>query len=269
MIKQKKNAEINRNRKEKITQEKLKIQLEEIYQKVRAKEERLKKYRQRVKQYRQNRTFQNNERKFYQQLGGDDNKTYQQPDARETERFSTKIWQPKQHKEKAEWINHITRELEKLEESPKAEIHTDLLKTTLRKVSNWKTPGHDGIHGFWFKKFTSTHDRLALDMNKCLHTAHVPEWMTKGWTTLIQKDPNKGTAPRNYRLMMWEILTVQIREEIYYSLTSRGLFPDEQKWCCKGSRGTAELLYIGQHILNESKTRRKNLAMAWIDYKKA
>ena len=130
------------------------------------------------------------------------------------------------------------------------------------------------MHGFCFKKFTSIHDRLALEMNKCLKTAHVPEWMTKGKTTLIQKDPTKGTAPISYRPitclpMMWKILTAQIREEIYYSLTKRGLFPDEQKGCCKGSRGTAELLYIDQHILNESKTRRKNLAMAWIDYKKA
>ena len=75
MIKQKKNAEINRNRKEKTTQEKLTIQLVEIYQKVLAKEGRLKRYQQRVKQYRQIRIFQNNERKFYQQVGGDDNKT--------------------------------------------------------------------------------------------------------------------------------------------------------------------------------------------------
>ena len=139
VIKQKKNAEINRNRKEKTTQEKLTIQLEQIYQKVLAKEGRLKRYRQSVKQYGQNRTFQNNERKFYQQLGGDDNKTYQQPNAKETEIFWTKIWQRKQHNKKAEWINHITRELEQLGEGPKAEIHTDLLKTTLKKVSNWKT----------------------------------------------------------------------------------------------------------------------------------
>ena len=47
------------------------------------------------------------------------------------------------------------------------------------------------------------------------------------------------------------------------------MFPDEQKGCCKRYRGIAELLYIDQHILNESKTRRKNLVMAWIDYKKA
>ena len=98
--------------------------------------------------------------------------------------------------------------------------------------------------------------------------------MTKGKTTLIQKDPSKGTASNNYRPitclpMTWKILTAQIREEIYYSLINCGLFPDKQKGCRKGSRGTAELLYIYQHILNESKNRRKNLAMAWIDYKKA
>ena len=214
---------------EKTTREKITVQLEEINQKVLAKEGRLKRYRQRVKQYRQNRTFQNNERKFYQQLVGvHDIKTYQQPDARETERFWTKIWQPKKHNEKAEWINDKTSELEGLEEGPKAEIHIKLLKKTLKKISNWKTPGHDGIHGFWFKKFTSIHDRLALEMNRCLQDAQVPDWMTKGKTILIQKDPNKGTAPNNYRPitclpMMWKILTAQIREEIYYSLISRGM----------------------------------------------
>ena len=42
----------------------------------------------------------------------------------------------------------ITRELEGLEEGPKAEINIDLLKTTLKRIPNWKTPGHDGIPGF-------------------------------------------------------------------------------------------------------------------------
>ena len=90
-------------------------------------------------------------------------------------------------------------------------------------------------------------------------------------TKRIQED---NDSVRNFRQlaclpMMWKILTAHIREMIYYSLTSRGLFPDEKKGCRKGSSGTPELLYIDQHILNESKTRRKNLAMAWIDYKKA
>ena len=40
--------------------------------------------------------------------------------------------------ENAEEINNITRELEGLEEGPKTEIHTDLLKTILKRISNWK-----------------------------------------------------------------------------------------------------------------------------------
>ena len=111
-------------------------------------------------------------------------------------------------------------------------------------------------------------------MIRSLQGAQVPDWLTKGKTTLIQKDPSKETAANNYRPitclpMMWKILTAQIRENMYYSLTSCRLFHDEQKGCYNRSRGTAELLYIDQHILNDSKTRRKNLAIAWIDYKKA
>ena len=109
-------------------------------------------------------------------------------------------------------------------------------------------------------------------MNKCLPGTKVPDWMTKRKTTLIQKDPSKGTAPNNYRPinclpMILKILTAQIRENIYNSLASHGLFPDEQKGYCKGHRGTTELLCIDQYILND-KTRRKNLAMAWNDNKK-
>ena len=75
----KRGAEIS-GKKEQATWGKITVQLEEINQTVLAKEERLNRYRQRVKQYRPNWTFQNNERKFYQQLGGSDTKTYKQPD---------------------------------------------------------------------------------------------------------------------------------------------------------------------------------------------
>ena len=65
MTKQKKDAEIYWYKKEKATPEKITVKLDEINQKILAKEGRLKRYRQRLKQYRQNRTFQNNERIFY------------------------------------------------------------------------------------------------------------------------------------------------------------------------------------------------------------
>ena len=68
---------------------------------------------------------------------------------------------------------------------------------------------------------------------------------------------------------MKKILTAKIREYVYNSLISRGLFPKEPKGCLNWTRCTGEHLYIDQHILKDGKTRRQNLTMEWIDYKKA
>ena len=118
----------------KVIQHKIIIQHEEINQKVLTKEGRFFfKYLEKVKQYRKSRTFQNNERKFYRQIEGDDTKTYQQPDSREAEQFWSKIWKPREHNKKSEWIGNMAKDLEGLEEGPKAEIHIDLLRTTLKR----------------------------------------------------------------------------------------------------------------------------------------
>ena len=47
------------------------------------------------------------------------------------------------------------------------------------------------------------------------------------------------------------------------------MLPEEHKGCRKGSRGTNNLLYIYGTVIKEVKSRNKNLAMAWIDYKEA
>ena len=101
--------------------------------------------------------------------------------------FRLKYGNKNKHNEKAEWINNMARELKGHEEGPKTEIHIDLLKTILKKYQTG-----NGIHGFWFKKTTSIHDRLALEMNRYLQGAHVSEWMIKGKSILIQRDPSKG-----------------------------------------------------------------------------
>ena len=66
------------------------IQLEKINQNILTKEERLKRYRDRVKQYKQNWIFQNNERKYYQQVGEECTRTYQQSEARKVKQFWSK-----------------------------------------------------------------------------------------------------------------------------------------------------------------------------------
>ena len=47
------------------------------------------------------------------------------------------------------------------------------------------------------------------------------------------------------------------------------MLPEEQKECRKRSQGTNDLLYINRAVIREVKSRIKNLAMAWIDCKKA
>ena len=67
---------------------------------------------------------------------------------------------------------------------------------------------------------------------------------------------------------MWKLLTGVIADQIYANLDQEKLIPEEQKGCKKGSKGTSDLLYINRAVIKEVKSRNKNLAMAWIDYKK-
>ena len=68
---------------------------------------------------------------------------------------------------------------------------------------------------------------------------------------------------------MWKLLTGVIADQIYAHLDQEKLLPEEQKGCRKGSGGTNDPLYIDRAVIKEVKSRKKNLAMAWIDYKKA
>ena len=45
------------------------------------------------------------------------------------------------------------------------------------------------------------------------------------------------------------MITTPIKEEIYYSLVCRELFPEEEKGYHEGTKGTGHLLYIDQHII--------------------
>ena len=42
----------------------------------------------------------------------------------------------------------MKKELEELEEGLEPNIHLDLLRARIKKIQNWKMPGHGGIHRF-------------------------------------------------------------------------------------------------------------------------
>ena len=93
------------------------------------------------------------------------------------------------------------------------------------------------------------------------------------WSRRKPLPPKNLTISSNYRpitclYIMWKILMVNLIGEIYCSLEYRRQFPEEQKGCCRETRGTIYQLHTDQHTINEAKKGGENVAMSWLDNKK-
>ena len=78
------------------------------------------------------------------------------------------------------------------------------------------------------------------------------------------KDKSKGNVANNSRpktclSFIWKLLTGVIADQIYAQKGSRGTF----------KRDLINLIYIDRAVVKQVRSTNKNLAMAWIDYKKA
>ena len=64
-------------------------------------------------------------------------------------------------------------------------------------------------------------------------------------------------------------MTGIIADSMYAFFVESDALPIEQKRCRRKSRGTKDQLLIDKMVLADCKRKHKNLAMAWVDYKKA
>ena len=224
---------------------------------------------------RQNNLFQNNQRQLYKELGGASGNTNEVPDAADSKKFWEGIWSVEtEHDKNAVWLDDIKKRMRNIEAMEDIVISAEDVLYVIRKMTNWKAPGPDGVRGFWFKKLLSLHGPLTHALQECVANGVVPEWLTKGRTVLIQKDKSKGKAVSNYRPiaclpLMWKLLTGIFALKIYDHLQTNNALPFEQKGCRKHSRGTKDQLLIDKEVLRDAKMKKRCLAMAWIDYRKA
>ena len=254
----------------------LKTVIEELKQRMIAKSAKVKRYEQRVTQFRQNRMFNVDQKKIYKELNGGGNCSGDVPGAEESKRFWGDIWSvEKEHNRDARWLKDLKNENNGEHIQEMVRISVENVQKQCRKIPNWKAPGKDGVQGYWIKNLNNLHMRIACQLNKILEGEdNLPTWMTYGRTVLCQKDPAKGNAVENYRPitclpLMWKLLTGMIAEEMYTYLERENILPEEQKGCRRGSRGTKDQLLIDKTVLRDCRRRHTNLAMAWIDYKKA
>ena len=99
-------------------------------------------------------------------------------------------------------------------------------------MQNWKSLDPDLFQGCWLKDFSSLHEMLRLQLNECLDSRFVPSWLTRGRTSLLQKDKSKGNVASNYRpitclSLMWKLLTGVIANQIYAHLDQEKLLPEK------------------------------------------
>ena len=145
---------------------------------------------------------------------------------------------------------------------------------SIKKLSNFKSSGLDGVQNIFIKNLSNLFPSLKLSFEKLLDTCYIPDWMLKGKTTLIQKKPTDEFQVGNYRpitclLNFWKLLSSCISESIYSHFSSENIFPFEQKGCIKRTLGTVDQLLIDKNISKHAHQNKRNLYVPWIDYRKA
>ena len=155
----------------------------------------------------------------------------------------TTIWATTtDHNRNAEWLRQVKNKPKHLKRQCQISISYDDVKHEIRRITSWKAPELDGVHG-----------------------GTVPEWLTIGRTVLNMKDAKKEKVASNYKpiaglLLTWKLFTKILAEKISDHLLQNMFLPNEQRDCKEESRGTKNQLLIDKAIFRNC-TRTYELEM--------
>ncbi|CAH2016975.1 unnamed protein product [Acanthoscelides obtectus] len=252
--------------------------LDLLKQRLLALSQRVKRYKKSSQRRKQNILFHRNQRAFYKSVGKESDRTLQGktsfPNTEDIRHFWSGIWSnPREHRT-AHWYQQ-----EKARTSIQAMLSWTITKDDVVKAigrtSNWRAPGPDGVHNYWIKAFTSTHQQLAKCYSTFLERPEtIPEFLTTGVTYLIPKTEQYTADPAKYRPITclstaYKLLTAILADKVHNHLERNNLLDEEQKGCRKGSRGCKEQLIIDEIITGSARKKKSPLFTAYIDYQKA
>ncbi|XP_064072076.1 uncharacterized protein LOC113393371 [Vanessa tameamea] len=256
--------------------------LDTLKQKLNAASSRLKRYLNCTLRKSQNTQFSNNEKKFYRILSSatqrntsTNTQDITPPPANAIHTFWSSIWSdPVCHNTDAAWLVTDHEVINSIEPMNFEHISVEVFMRVLNKAHNWKSPGSDHIHNYWYKKFTSTHSLLHKHMNNFIQTPNLmPHFVTQGLTFMIPKDTDQQN-PAKYRPItclqtIYKILTGCITELLHEHIAVNNILAEEQKGCRKGRQGCKEQLVIDSVTMKHAISKKKNINTMYIDYRKA
>ncbi|XP_028158192.1 uncharacterized protein LOC114351251 [Ostrinia furnacalis] len=246
---------------------------------------RIKRYRACTLRKTQNTQFHYNEKNFYRNLktsttnnasNNEQTSNFNIPAPDTLRNFWSEIWEePKDHNDKAEWIEAEYERNEHIQPMPFEFIPIDTFQDVIRRLHNWKAPGSDKIHNFWYKKLTFIHPFLHNHLNEYIKNPEtIPDYIMTGTTYMIPKDSTDTTNPAKYRPItclqtIYKILNSCLTNVMYEHIENNQILAEQQKGCRKFSQGCKEQLIIDSVILRQVQRQKRELHSMYIDYRKA
>ena len=91
------------------------------------------------------------------------------PNSEDSIKFCSDIWSIiKEHNQRAEWLKSGREQFENVNSMEKVEISQEMVKMQCRRMPNRKSPGKDGVQGYWLKNLTLLHAHIAVQLNQIL-----------------------------------------------------------------------------------------------------
>lgn len=253
--------------------------LDTLKQKLALKSHRLARYKKALQRKNDNKLFHTNEKIFYRNLNTNKenltNSNIETPAIHNLEEFWAGIWETEvHHNEEAPWITEEERKWEGIDEMQFKDITESDIRFVTSRLHNWKSPGIDRIHNYWYKKFTTLHKIIAKNFTSIIHGQQsTPPFIAKGITYMLPK--GKYTSqPSQYRPItclptIYKILTSAIAQKLTTHIEQHSILAEEQKGCRRDNMGCKEQLIIDSVIHRHAATNKRNLHCTYIDYKKA
>lgn len=133
--------------------------LEYLKQKLGAIANRPRRYQKAKIKKEQNLMFHQNQCLFYKKLDSNANNeragTY--PTADIIKEFWNGIWGKDVNHTEGQWKRHEDQSVSAIRTMEYVNITAGDVKEALKRTQNWKAPGADHIHNYWYKKFQTSH----------------------------------------------------------------------------------------------------------------
>jgi intein/homing endonuclease len=123
--------------------------LQTLKQKMQAKSQRLRRFTKSSNFFRQIKTFKEDAKKFYRELGKKKIVINEPPTIEEVDGSWSKIWENNQTRnDQANWVQQEQEKHKNLLSQEGSEINTTKTTASINKTNKWKTRGIDGVANF-------------------------------------------------------------------------------------------------------------------------